>query len=56
MSSQSQRRLPPILRSAAWVYLSPLAAIGVLMLAMLGLGALLLVVQLAIVILRHVGA
>lgn len=45
-----------ILRMAAWVYLAPRAAIGVLLLATLALGAFLVLIQVAIVILRRLGA
>ena len=51
-----QHRPPWILRGAARVYLAPLAAIGVLMAAMLGLAAVLIVLQFAITVLRQFGA
>jgi hypothetical protein len=45
-----------ILRTAAWVYLAPRAAIGVLILAMVGLGAFLVLIRAAIIILQRFGA
>jgi hypothetical protein len=45
-----------IVRTAVWMYMAPRAAIGVLLLAMLGLGAFLVLVQVPIVILRRLGA
>ena len=45
-----------ILRTAAWFYVIPRAATGILIMAMLGLAAFLVFLQMALVILRHLGA
>ncbi len=44
---------PRILRTAAWVYLAPRVTLGVFLLAILGLGAFLIFVQVAIVTLQR---
>jgi hypothetical protein len=44
-----------ILCTAAWFYVIPRAAIGILILATLGLAAFLFFLQMALVILRHLG-
>jgi hypothetical protein len=45
-----------LLRTAAWLYVVPRVATGILILAALGLAAFLVFVQMALVILRHLGA
>jgi hypothetical protein len=45
-----------ILRAAAWLYVVPRAATGILILAALGLAAFLVFIQVLLVILRHAGA
>jgi len=45
-----------VLRKAAWAYLTPRAVIGLLVLAMLGLAAVLVILQVAISFLRQLGA
>jgi hypothetical protein len=45
-----------MLRTAAWLYVIPRAATGILILAALGLGAFLVFLQMALAILRHFGA
>ena len=49
-------RTDPIVRTAAWLYVAPRAAIGVLILAMIGLAALLVIAPLAIAVLHRLGA
>ncbi len=48
----SQRNL----RAVAWFYVAPRAAVGVVLLAIFGLAAFLIVLQIALVILRRLGA
>ena len=45
-----------IVRTAAWFYVAPRAAKGIFILAIIGLAAFLVFIQLAIVILHRVGA
>lgn len=45
-----------IVRTAAWLYVAPRAAIGVLMLATIGLAAFLVIISLAIALLHRLGA
>jgi hypothetical protein len=45
-----------IVRTAAWLYVAPRALIGFLLLAMLGLGAFMVLVQIGLVILQRLGA
>jgi hypothetical protein len=44
-----------ILRTAAWLYVAPRAAIGFLILATLGVAALLVFLQIAFAVLRRLG-
>ncbi len=45
-----------VLQAAAWTYWAPHAAIGVVIVGMLGLGAFMVLVQIALIILRRLGA
>ena len=45
-----------IVRTAGWLYVAPRAAIGVLILATIGLAAFLVIVPLAIALLHRLGA
>ncbi len=45
-----------LLRTAAWLYVAPRAAIGVLIVAVLGLAAFLLFIQIALTLLHRLGA
>jgi hypothetical protein len=44
-----------ILRTAAWLYVSPRAAIGYLVLAIVGIAAALVLLQIALALLRRLG-
>jgi hypothetical protein len=55
MNTSPDSRTNRILRTAAWLYVLSRAATGILILAALGLTAFLVFIQIALVILRHLG-
>lgn len=55
MNSSHPTHTNRILRTAAWLYVAPRAAIGFLILATLGVAALLVFLQIAFAVLRRLG-
>ena len=56
MSGSHHGATDRVLKAAAWAYLLPRAGIGILILAMFGFGAFLVLLRAAIVFLQRLGA
>ena len=55
MKALHESRTDRIVSAAAWLYVAPRAAIGILFLAALGLAAFLVIIQLTLIVLHRLG-